>query len=51
MAINMFLKIDGIEGASADTRHKNEIDILSYAWGESQLVIREGGGRSTNKPV
>ena len=36
MAVDMFLKIDGIPGESTDDRHKDEIDILSYAWGESQ---------------
>src|SRR5262249_2781713 len=35
MAIDMFLKIDGIPGESTDAKHKDEIDILSYTWGES----------------
>ena len=36
MAGDMFLKIDGIPGESTDVTHKDEIDILSYTWGESQ---------------
>jgi type VI secretion system secreted protein Hcp len=36
MVVDMFLKIDGIQGESTDDRHRDEIDILSYAWGESQ---------------
>ena len=47
MAVDMFLKIDGIPGESTDDRHKDEIDILSYAWGESQLGtgMHERAGR------
>lgn len=36
MAVDMFLKIDGIPGESTDVRHRDEIDVLSYNWGESQ---------------
>jgi type VI secretion system secreted protein Hcp len=31
-----FLKIDGIEGESADDRHRGEIEVESFAWGETQ---------------
>jgi type VI secretion system secreted protein Hcp len=31
-----FLKIDGVEGESRDDKHRGEIDILSFSWGESQ---------------
>jgi type VI secretion system secreted protein Hcp len=44
MAIVMFLKIDGIPGESTDARHPGEIDILSYAWGESQPAGASSGG-------
>ena len=33
MAIDMFLKIEGVEGESTDKSHKGEIDILSWSWG------------------
>jgi type VI secretion system secreted protein Hcp len=39
-----FLKIDGIEGESQDTKHKNEIDIDSFSWGATQSGTAAGGG-------
>jgi type VI secretion system secreted protein Hcp len=36
MAVDMFLKIDGIKGESTDHKHKDEIDVLSWSWGLSQ---------------
>ncbi len=33
-----FLKIDGIPGESADEKHKNEIEILSFGWGEEAPI-------------
>lgn len=33
---NYFLKIDGAPGESTDAKHKGEIDILSFQWGETQ---------------
>ena len=33
MAIDMFLKIDGIDGESADEVHKGEIDVLRLVVG------------------
>ncbi|HTR76748.1 MAG TPA: type VI secretion system tube protein Hcp [Gemmatimonadaceae bacterium] len=35
MAIDMFLKLDGIDGESTDSKHKNEIEISSFSWGAS----------------
>ena len=49
MAIDMFLKIDGIEGESTDVKHKNEIAILSYAWGEAQPAPAGGAGGGAGK--
>jgi type VI secretion system secreted protein Hcp len=34
-AVDYFLKIDGIEGESTDSKHKNEIDVQSWSWGET----------------
>jgi|SRR5215204_2642414 type VI secretion system secreted protein Hcp len=31
-----FLKIEGVEGESGDSKHKGEIDIESFEWGESR---------------
>ena len=44
MAVDMFLKIDGIPGESTDARHKDEIDVLSYTWGESQPATASSAG-------
>ena len=46
MAVDMFLKIDGIPGESTDASHRDEIDLLSYTWGESQPATTgsTGGG-------
>jgi type VI secretion system secreted protein Hcp len=42
-----FLKIDGIEGESADSKHKAEIDLHSFSWGASNggtFAVGGGGG-------
>jgi type VI secretion system secreted protein Hcp len=44
MAQDYFLKIDGIEGESTDSKHKNEIDLLSWSWGEVNSGSHAGGG-------
>lgn len=47
MACDIFLKLDGIKGESADDKHKGEIDILSWSWGMSQsgtMHTATGGG-------
>lgn len=50
MAVDVFLKIKGIDGESADAKHKNEIDVLSYSWGISQTgTMRYGGGGGAGK--
>jgi type VI secretion system secreted protein Hcp len=43
-AVDYFLKIDGIEGESADDKHKNEIDVLSFSWGETNAGSHATGG-------
>ena len=43
-AVDYFLKIDGIEGESQDDKHKNEIDVLSWSWGENQHGTSAAGG-------
>lgn len=45
--VDYFLKIEGIEGESADAKHKGEIDVDSWSWGESQggtMAFGGGGG-------
>ena len=48
--VDYFLKIKDIEGESEDKNHKNEIDVLSFSWGETQTGSSAyGGGASTGK--
>ena len=47
MAVDMFLKIEGIKGESQDDKHKDEIDVLSWSWGmthAAKLTTGSGGG-------
>ena len=50
MAVDYFLRIEGIEGESADAKHKGEIDVLSWAWGASNSgAVSVGGGTGAGK--
>jgi type VI secretion system secreted protein Hcp len=44
MAVDMFLKLDGIKGESGDHKHKDEIHIESFSWGMSQTGAHGTGG-------
>lgn len=47
MAIDYFLKIDGIEGESPASGHEKEISLLSWQWGATNsgsMAHGEGGG-------
>jgi len=46
MAVDYFLKLDGIQGESVDDKHKNEIQIMSWSWGASQVSSVAGTGGS-----
>jgi type VI secretion system secreted protein Hcp len=37
-----FLKIDGIQGESLDSKHKGEIELESFAWGETSSAGQAG---------
>ena len=48
MALNIHIKIDGIEGESADAKHSKTIDVLAWSWGMSQdgsFHTGSGGGQ------
>ena len=50
MAIDMFIKIDGIEGESLDDSHANEIQLESMSWGASNTgSFAEGTGGGAGK--
>ncbi len=43
--MDFFLKIDGIEGESQDSKHKGEIQLESFSWGDAHSSPpREGSG-------
>ena len=42
--VDYFLKIDGIKGESKDDKHKDQIDLESWSWGETQSGTFSGGG-------
>jgi type VI secretion system secreted protein Hcp len=50
MAVDMFLKLDGIEGESRDKTHAKSIDVLAWSWGLSQSgSFHAGGGGGAGK--
>ena len=49
MAVDYFLKIDGVEGESTDAKHKGEIDVQAWSWGESAQPGPPGGGGGAGK--
>lgn len=52
MAVDYFLKVDGIPGESLDAKHKDEIEVLGFNWGVSQEGTRPaGGGGGAGKAV
>ena len=49
-AVDYFLKLEGIEGESHDSKHKNEMEIMSWSFGATQSgSMHSGGGGGTGK--
>jgi type VI secretion system secreted protein Hcp len=46
MAVDMFLKLKGIDGEARDSKHKGSIDILAWSWGASNSGTSHMGGGS-----
>ncbi|MGV3533488.1 MAG: Hcp family type VI secretion system effector [Chthoniobacteraceae bacterium] len=44
MAVDYFLKIDGIDGESADSKHAGDIQLESFSWGATQTGSHSFGG-------
>ena len=47
MAVDMFMRVEGANGESKDSNHKEWTDIKSFAWGATQpgnMVSGGGGG-------
>jgi type VI secretion system secreted protein Hcp len=52
MAYDLFLKLDGIPGESLDDKHKDEIELQSFSWGESNPgahLTASGGGAGAGR--
>jgi type VI secretion system secreted protein Hcp len=51
VAVDMFLKFTPtVKGESKDSKHKDEIDILSFSWGASNSgTTHQGGGGGSGK--
>jgi type VI secretion system secreted protein Hcp len=50
MAVDMFLKLDGVKGESLDKKYKGEIDVLAWSWGMSNSgTAHVGGGAGAGK--
>ncbi len=43
MALNIFLKIPGVEGESTDKAHPGEIVVTSYSWGATGATVQASG--------
>lgn len=49
-AVDYFLKLDGVKGESTDEKYKDEIDVLSWSWGENNASsFGTGGGGGSGK--
>ena len=51
MAVDIFLKIDGIAGEARDKKHAGEIDIIGWSWGVTSRMGRGGPGTSKTPDV
>ena len=50
MAVDMFMKIEGVQGEARDQAHPKEIDVLAWSWGMSQSGYAHiGGGAGVGK--
>ena len=50
MAVDIFLKLEGIKGEAQDEKHKEEIDVLAWSWGMHQSgTVHMGSGAGSGK--
>jgi len=50
MAVDMFIKLNGIKGESQDAKHKDSIDVLAWSYGASNSGSTHiGGGSGSGK--
>ena len=52
MPSNIGAKLEAIKGESLDSKHKDEIDVLSFSWGLVNTAPRAGrGGGASGEPT
>ncbi|TML69421.1 MAG: type VI secretion system tube protein Hcp [Actinobacteria bacterium] len=49
MASDIFAKLGDIKGESLDSKHKDEIEVLSWSWGVTNAVALAGSGAGQGK--
>ena len=50
MAVDMFIKFDGVKGESKDDKHMEDVDIMAWSWGMSNSGnAQQGGGAGAGK--
>ncbi len=49
MASDIFAKLGDIKGESLDSKHKDEIEVLSWSWGVANAGSPRGGGGGQGK--
>jgi type VI secretion system secreted protein Hcp len=49
VASDIFAKIGDIKGESLDSKHKDEIEVLSWSWGVANFAKVSGGGGGAGK--
>ena len=47
--VDIFLKLEGIDGETEDSKHKNEIEIQSFSWGVTNGGTFAAGGGGGSK--
>jgi len=52
MAADIFAKLGDIKGESLDSKHKDEIEVLSFSWGLTTTpTVGSGSGAGAGKPA
>ncbi len=51
MATNIFAKIGDIKGESLDSKHKDEVEVLSFSWGVTNPADFKSPGGGAGKPT
>ena len=50
MAVDMFMKIDTVDGEAQDSKHKKQIDVLHWSWGMNNAgSAHNGSGAGAGK--